>query len=204
MLDEDDFVSIDMPLNFEILFAIQSDVGATRQELELLEDLKWTMRAWRASQERYLPITLRDIWEVASDGVQFADMIQHRPLGPLTSDEKALLRGIFQLFDPRELADIRIGYHNTFYNGRRIGWTDSDVLLNVGHVVGVIFKHHGLSASNMDTMPLAGLAIRLNDASYCEQLWAIDNRHITPETCHLAACFFWELEQWVAAQAAAA
>jgi len=204
VLDENEHVTIDTPLDFQVLFAFQTEVGATMEELELLEDLKWTMRAWRGGDHRYLPVTVRDIWAMASDTDCFDEAMLHRSLGRLSPGELNMLQGIFRLFAPLTLNDVRISGHNTFLNGQRIGWTNTDMLLDVSHVVWTIFKLEGLSSSNMDTMLLDGLTAKLNNGAYCDQLWHTNPRHFTTETRQLALEFFGNLEQWVYQQAAAA
>jgi hypothetical protein len=201
MTDDHEFVTIDMPLTFEIMFMLQADVGATREELELLEDLKWVMRRWHDYQHSYLPITLRNIWEMAADPTSYVGAMQYRFLGPLAPDEQTMLNGIFRLFAPKSPSDIRINPDNVFFHGKRIGWTNSDMLLGIRDVMSAMFTHERLSISGADAMPLEGLVAKLDSGEYCDQLWKIDPIGITPAARSLALEFFHSLEAWVRYQA---
>lgn len=205
--DSEEFFPLDSPLDPITMLGLVSELGATFEELELIEDIKWTVRYWSAASDatqQLRPVTVRDIWQIISDPELSAKVFQHRPFGPLDPQEQDLLNTFLRLLAPRVLSDIRMSSHTVYYHGRCIGWQDSDQLLRVCHVMRSMFKLEGLSIREMDNVSLSGLATRLNDASYRAQLDELEETHYRPKDgdCVIALEYFRQLEQWLARQAA--
>jgi len=195
--DFPEYITLEQPLGFHAAWLLQCDVGADLAELELLEDLKWTIRAWRESDFRYLDVSLMDIWNMVSDPDLYAQAMAFRPYGVLDAQEMATLNGILRLFYPMDTRDIRLNVQTLDYHGPTIGWTDRDHLQLVKVVLIAIFHARGLEPT-IDTLSPTQLRLLLINETLFAELKEQEPTYATDESRDCALSFLNQLEERLA------